>query len=108
GPRTEPPVEIASVPLTMAGADLENLLLTTSPGGSVTGRTVFEDAAPPARAPNMRVMALALNPDDGAGVPSPQPAEVAADWTFTLKGLLGEYGLRTAIPNQYVKTVTVN
>jgi hypothetical protein len=41
------------------------------------------------------------------GVPSQQPALVKPDLTFTIKGLLGEFLLRTSMPNQYLKSVTV-
>jgi hypothetical protein len=56
----------------------------------------------------MRVFASATSMTDSAGVPSPQPATVTADYKFTLKGLMGEYVLRTGIANQFIKSVTVN
>ncbi len=107
---TEPrePVEMATVPLTIAGADLDNVLITTSLGVTISGQIVFEQGVPPAGLNNMRVMAVALNPEDSAGLPSPTPAPVAPDLTFTLKGLMGEYGLRTSMPNEYIKKITAN
>jgi len=101
------PVEMASVPISVAGADVDNLLIMTSLGVTITGQVVFEQG-PPASAGPMRVMAIPLNPNDSSGVMSPDPAIVAADGTFTLKGLMGEYGLRTGAPNQFIKSVTVN
>jgi hypothetical protein len=56
----------------------------------------------------MRVFASASSPNDGAGVPSPPPATVAEGYTFTMKGLMGEYMLRTGVVNQFLKSVTVN
>jgi len=101
------PVEMASVPISVAGADVDNLLIMTSLGVTITGQVVFEQGLPASAGP-MRVMAIPLNPNDSSGVMSPDPAIVAADGTFTLKGLMGEYGLRTGAPNQFIKSVTVN
>jgi len=106
--RPREPVETASVPLSIAGADVDNLMVVTSLGVNVTGHMVFEQGAPPSTGAPMRVMAIALNINDAAGLPSPDPATVAADGTFTLKGLMGEYGLRAMVPSQYMKSVTVN
>jgi len=81
----------------------------TTLGATITGQVVFEQGPPASAGPMpMRVMAVSLSPNDSAGVMSPDPAIVAADWTFTLKGLMGEYGLRTGAPNQFIKSVTVN
>jgi hypothetical protein len=52
-------------------------------------------------------MATVGNPDDMSGVPSPQPAMMRPDLTFTMKGLLGDHLLRASGPNQYLKSVTV-
>jgi Carboxypeptidase regulatory-like domain len=105
------PVEVASVPISIAGADVDNLMVVTSLGVTITGHVIFEQEPPPnanTGAGPMRVMAQPLSLTDGAGVISPEPATVAADGTFTLKGLMGEYGLRVAVPNQFIKSVTVN
>jgi protocatechuate 3,4-dioxygenase beta subunit len=107
---TEPrePVEMASVPISIVAADVDNVMVVTSLGTTITGQIVFE-AEPPATAPTgMRVFASASSLNDGAGVPSPEPATVTADYRFTLKGLMGEYILRTGIPTQFTKSVTVN
>ena len=56
----------------------------------------------------MRVFASASSSNDAAGVGSPEPATVTADHRFTLKGLMGEYVLRTGIQNHYIKSVTAN
>ena len=106
--RPREPVEMAIVPLSIAGADVDNLMVVTSLGVNIAGRVVFEQGPPASTGAPMRVMAMALNMNDSAGIPSPDPAIVAADGTFTLKGLMGEYGLRTGVPNQYMKSVTVN
>ena len=107
------PGEFASLPL-MINGDLENLLVITNPGVTITGRIVFEHG-PPEQQPNqspqpIRVNAMMGNPMDnmGMGIPMPQPAVVTPDFTFTLKGLSGELLLRSSAPMQYLKSVTVN
>jgi len=102
------PVEMASVPISIAGADVDNIMVTTSLGTTITGQIVFEGAPPTANATTMRVFASTLSPNDMAGMPSPEPGTVTADYRFTLKGLMGEYVLRTGIANQFIKSVTAN
>ena len=107
---TEPPepVEMASVPISIVAADVDNIMVVTSLGTTITGQIVFEAGPPTGNVTNMRVFASATSMTDSAGVPSPQPATVTADYRFTLKGLMGEYVLRTGIANQFIKSVTVN
>lgn len=112
------PGERASVPISIAGADVDNVMVVTSMGTSITGQIVFEAGPPSGDLTNMRVFASPSTPNDGAGVPSPPPATVAEGYTFTLKGLMGEYMLRTGIviangssgspATQFLKSVTVN
>lgn len=107
---TEPPEpgEMASVPISIVAADVDNVMVVTSLGTTITGQIVFEAGPPTGNVTNMRVFASATSMTDSAGVPSPQPATVTADYKFTLKGLMGEYVLRTGIANQFIKSVTVN
>jgi hypothetical protein len=107
------PGEFASLPLVING-DLENLLVITNPGVTITGRIVYEHG-PPEQQPNqtpqpIRVSAMVGNPMDnmGMGIPMPQPAIVTPDLTFTMKGLAGELLLRSSAPMQFLKSVTVN
>jgi len=96
--------EMATLPLTLA-ADIDNLMIVTTPGATITGQVVFEQG-PPAQTPQgFRITATMGNPEDGPGMSSPQPAVVAPDLTFNMKGLLGEWMLRTGVPNQYLKAV---
>jgi hypothetical protein len=109
GPQADPG-EMASVPLTIAGADLENVMVMTTPGVAITGQVVFEQGPPSPMPAQLRVMAVMGNPDDMAGLQTPQPALVKPDMSFTIKGLLGEFMLRPAFqiaPNHYLKSVTV-
>jgi carboxypeptidase family protein len=102
------PVEMASVPIAIAGADVDNIMVTTSLGTTITGQIVFEGVPPTGDLTNMRVFASASSSNDAAGVGSPEPATVTAEHRFTLKGLMGEYVLRTGIQNHYIKSVTAN
>ncbi|HEX9365335.1 MAG TPA: carboxypeptidase-like regulatory domain-containing protein [Vicinamibacterales bacterium] len=101
------PGEMASVPLTVGG-DVDNLMIITTAGATITGQIVFEQGAPPQMPQAMRVNASFGNPEDMAmGIGTPTAATVSPDLTFTMKGMLGEYLLRTNAPNQYLKSVTL-
>jgi hypothetical protein len=104
GPQSDPG-EMASMPLTIAGADVDNVLVMTTPGITITGQVVFEQGPPSPIPGQLRVMAAAGNPDEMSGLQPPQPALVKPDLTFTMKGLLGEFLLRASAPNQYLKSV---
>ena len=107
---TEPrePVETAIVPVSIVASDVDNLMVVTSLGTTITGQVVFEAGTPTGDTTNMRVFATASPTNDGAGVPSPEPGTLTSDYRFTLKGLMGEYILRTSISNQATKSVSVN
>jgi hypothetical protein len=90
--------------LTIA-SDVDNLMVATAPGATITGQIYFEQG-PPAQMPQgIRVSASAANPEEMMGMPTPQPALVSPDLTFTMRGVSGEYVLRTSAPNQYLKAV---
>lgn len=103
--------EFASVPLNV-GADVEDVLVTTSPGVTITGTVVFENG-PPQLPPNqqsfqMRVNVTPGDPDGMMGAPFPQPALVTPDLTFTMKGMSGEFLLRASAPGNSLKSVQLN
>jgi hypothetical protein len=102
GSRSDPG-EVASLALTIA-SDVDNLLIATAPGATITGQIVFEQGAP-LGTQGIRVTASAANPEDMMGMPSPPPAVVSPDLTFTMKGMSGEYVLRASAANQYLKAV---
>ena len=102
--------EFASVPLSVAG-DVDGLTVVTGPGTTITGQIVFQDG-PPQLPPNaqglqMRVNATPGDPENMVGVPTPPGVQVGPDLTFTMKGMMGEYVLRTGMGNQYLKSVTL-
>jgi hypothetical protein len=54
-------------------------------------------------------MAVVGNSEDSFGMRmSPQPVLVGPEQTFTMKGLMGEYLLRVAAPNLYVKSIALD
>jgi hypothetical protein len=120
GPRNpdrspDEPGEFATVPLAVTG-DLENVLVITTPGVTISGQIVFEQG-PPLKANQtssqpVRVYATIGDPADNAGMgQGPSPAVAGPDMTFTIKGLIGEYLLRANASNapiQYLKSVSLN
>jgi hypothetical protein len=101
------PGEMASITLTLA-TDLENVVVTTMPGATITGRIVIEQRPESMAAGPIRVMAVLADPMEmGRGIPQPPPAATQPDLTFTMKGLMGELLLRPAAPNLYVKSIVV-
>jgi protocatechuate 3,4-dioxygenase beta subunit len=82
--------EFGSVPLTVAGDDIANIVLVTAKGGTATGRVVFEDGAKPPSPGTIRISAQPADADGpvmsfgggSAGVVKP-------DGAFELRGLSG-------------------
>jgi protocatechuate 3,4-dioxygenase beta subunit len=102
------PTEMAAMPVTVS-ADLEGITVITGPGATITGQVQFEQG-PPALPPgqpslNLRVNAVSADPLNMLGMPGPPSALVTPDFTFTMKGILGEYLLRIGGPNLYLKAV---
>jgi protocatechuate 3,4-dioxygenase beta subunit len=99
------PGEMAAVPLTV-GADVDNLLIVTTPGVTITGQVVFDHGPPSPMPSSIRVNASPGSPDEMM-VMSPPSVVVSPDLTFTMKGLLGEFLLRGNAPNLYLKAVMI-
>ena len=103
GSRSEPG-EMANLALTIS-SDVDNLMVMTAPGATITGQIVFEQGAPGPMPQGIRVSASSATPEEMMGVPFPPPAVVSPELTFTMKGLFGEYVLRASAPNLFLKTV---
>ena len=75
--------EFASQPISVSGEDVNNLVVTTSKGATASGKVTFEGQRPPG---DIRVTTVA---DDSGGslLAVSAGAAVAADGSFTLKGL---------------------
>ena len=106
--RVGEPGEAVMVPVTIAGADLENLALVTSPGATISGRVVFEQGTPSPPPTQMRVVGSPGDPQTMAGLQMTPSAIVQPDLTFTMKRLMGELILRIGAAGQSLKSVTVN
>jgi hypothetical protein len=98
-PRTPPDQgEFAVVPISLT-TDMDDLLITTAPGATITGQLVYESGPPPPlpngqSPPLPRVNAQSADPMNSGGLPSPQGVQVSPDLTFTMKGFMGEYLIR--------------
>jgi hypothetical protein len=106
------PGEFAVVPISLTN-DIDDLLVTTSPGATITGQIVYESGPPaplPSGAPAQppRINATPPDPQNFGGLPTPQSVQASADLTFTMKGFMGEYMIRANGGNQYMKSVQLN
>jgi hypothetical protein len=90
--------EFGSVPLVIAGEDVNNIVLTTTKGATATGKVTFEAAAKPPNLTNIRIssqavdspaMTIAFPAGGGGGTGAVKP-----DGTFELKGLAGQRVIR--------------
>jgi protocatechuate 3,4-dioxygenase beta subunit len=102
--------EFAAMPVSV-NSDLDNILVTTSPGATITGNVVFENG-PPQLPPAQQSFQMRVNVSVGdaermTGAPMPPAALVAPDLTFTMKGLSGEVLLRSSAPGNVLKAVLV-
>ena len=112
GPMAASSEEFASLPVSVAGDDITNLLITTTTGGTVRGRIIFEGAKPPpaSAAQPLRVMPSSAEP--GMNVNLMQSMEnglVDAEGNFQLVGVSGNVLFRAGpIPPGWTqKRVTV-
>jgi hypothetical protein len=100
--------ETASLPISVAGEDLTNVLIMTSKGGTAIGRLVFEGGAKPPATTGVRIMASAV--DMEGPMMGSSAATAKEDGSFELKGLSGRRVIRAANlpPGWIVKAVRVN
>jgi hypothetical protein len=88
-----PIAESGSVPLTVGDGDIVNLRVTTSAGATVTGRVVFDGAAPRGNGPGGQVRVFPQTTGFGVqmGVPIGSDSGVVKDdGSFELKGVRGQ------------------
>jgi Carboxypeptidase regulatory-like domain len=105
--RQEP--EFASVGVSVAGEDVNGLVVVTSHGAKATGRIVFEGDTKPENLSAMRIAAPQADPDGGP-VPGIGNSSVKDDGTFEMGGLIGIRVLRVMMPLKgwQLKSVRVN
>ncbi|MBW8713570.1 MAG: carboxypeptidase regulatory-like domain-containing protein, partial [Acidobacteria bacterium] len=101
--------EMGSLPVTVSGEDLSNVVIVTAKGATATGRLVFDDGSKPSSITNVRVSAAAVDAD-GPMMSFGGGGNVKADGTFELRGLSGTRIVRVAsIPAGWMlKSVRVN
>ena len=104
--------EFGSLPLSVAGDDIPNLVLVTSKGSTATGRVTFEDGTKPPTMSNIRITAMSADGDGpgmslggGPGSGAPKP-----DGSFELKGMAGTRIIRAMNlpPGWTLKAVRLN
>jgi Carboxypeptidase regulatory-like domain len=100
--------EVGSTPLTVAGEDIANILLTTTKGGTATGTVIFDGAKPASSAP-IRVTSIPAD-TDGPVLGGAGGTAVKEDGSFEIKGLVGTRLIRVANapPGWTVKSVKLN
>lgn len=106
-------LEFASVPVSVSGADIDNLIISTTPGVTVSGRVAYQGQGSPR--PTGQVTAA---PPAGGGAPIGAlinarvlgGGRVNEDGTFELRGLAGPQVIRLqGIPLGWaLKSVTLN
>jgi hypothetical protein len=99
--------EFGSIPVTIGGDDIANLVLVTAKGGTATGRVIFDGPAP-APLTSIRLMSVAV--DSEAAAPGGGPTSVKEDGTFEMKGLAGARFIRVASapPGWMLKSAKLN
>jgi len=101
--------EVGSLPISVSGEDLSNVVIVTSKGATATGRLTFEDGSKPSTITGIRVSASAVD-TEGPVMSFAGPGSVKADGTFELRGLSGARIIRAAnLPAGWMlKSVRVN
>ncbi len=98
--------EGASTPIVVNDVDLDNVMLQTSSGWSLSGQITTDTGAAPA-VPRDRVritprpVTTGLSPL-GPGPGNPDSGRVREDWTFSVTGIVGAARLRASLPEGWV------
>ncbi len=102
--------EVGSLPVSVSGEDVANVVLVTSKGASAAGHLTFEGGAAPKSLTNIRVMPMSADADGGPMMVMGGANMVKADGTFEVRGLSGTRLFRLAnVPAGWtVKSVRVN
>jgi hypothetical protein len=102
--------EIGSLPLTISGEDVSNVVIVTSKGATLTGQVTFDGGTKPG---NLTALQIAAQP---VGTPGPMdelhgsPAAVGTDGSFAMRGLSGTRLIRVqGLPKGWMlKSVRAN
>ncbi|MDQ3417898.1 MAG: carboxypeptidase-like regulatory domain-containing protein [Acidobacteriota bacterium] len=100
--------ESGSVPLTVSGDDMSNVIIVTTKGASATGRVVYDGGSKPTTN-SIRISAAATD-DTGPMTLVSGSSSITPEGTFEIKGLSGQRVFRVNnIPTGWVlKAVKVN
>jgi hypothetical protein len=101
----------AEVPVTVADADVTNLVAAFRNGVRVSGRVEFEGEAPRPAPDRMQQITVSLNPSDGRNAGGFQPTRVRPDGQFTsMQYLPGKYVISASSPGSgwVLKSVMAN
>ena len=101
--------EVGSVPLSVSGDDVSNVVVMTSKGGTATGSLIYEGGAKPEVRNPVRILATAFD-SEGPAMLGGGSTAVKADNTFELGGLSGGRVIRVAnLPSGWMlKAVRLN
>ncbi|MEO5739012.1 MAG: carboxypeptidase-like regulatory domain-containing protein [Vicinamibacterales bacterium] len=91
GPESD---EVASIPVTAAGRDITDLIITTTPGATITGRVIYEGASQAERPARVTVQ----SPEPGSGMmfrPTGDNGVIDATGRFQLRSVTGRALFRT-------------
>jgi protocatechuate 3,4-dioxygenase beta subunit len=103
--------EMASIPLSVDGADVTGVSLVTSVGWSLSGTVTTEGGTPPdgSHRDQFRVGARAVDGDASPGPPPPPPppggppipdsGRVKDDWSFSATGVFGAARVLVSVPD---------
>ncbi|CAN5845978.1 hypothetical protein BH24ACI5_BH24ACI5_23020 [soil metagenome] len=100
--------ESGSLPLSVSGEDMSNVIVVTTKGATATGKVVYEGGSKPT-VNTLRISAAALEQENPLALMGGS-SSVTADGTFELRGLAGPRIFRVAnVPAGWVlKAVTLN
>lgn len=100
--------EFGSVPLSVAGEDMSNVVIATSKGTSASGRVIYEGGSKP-RSNTLRISAASAEAEGPLGLLGGS-ASVTAEDTFEIKGLAGQRIFRVSnVPAGWVlKAIRLN
>jgi hypothetical protein len=102
--------EFGTLPVSVDGADITDLVLQTSTGSSISGRVTFETfrGTQIPKPGQLDLSPVPIDPDLSPAVPG--SADVHADWSFEIHGVNGPRRLRLqrAPPEWTLKEIRVN
>jgi len=98
--------EVAILPITIDGVDVDNVSLTGSTGGTVTGQVLTEDGGVP-NIPRLRITITErtrgqADPMIVGAFRNAGSSEVNADGTFSIRGVFGRSRLRITLSDGWV------